>query len=234
MGAADDKMRRPRGQGREGVSFTNEPGKEQRMDMDMDKEIAFIKTTIIAGLLVLLPILAVLAIIGFFMNTVISMVAPIAGRLPLHTFGGYVWAMLITVFLLVAAAFLAGLFVQLRIGQFTQERVEKFLIKWLPGYPMLKNLTRQLVGHEGTEFAPALVDLQGSGAWVLGLIVEEPAEGQCTVFVPSSPAVTLGQVYFLPGDRVKKLEARLVDVVNCLTQWGVESKKFFPTSPKKA
>ena len=108
MGAADDKMRRPRGQGREGVSFTNEPGKEQRMDMDMDKEIAFIKTTIIAGLLVLLPILAVLAIIGFFMNTVISMVAPIAGRLPLHTFGGYVWAMLITVFLLVAAAFWPG------------------------------------------------------------------------------------------------------------------------------
>ena len=64
----------------------------------MDKEIAFIKTTIIAGLVVLLPILAVLALIGFFMNTVISVVAPIAGRLPIQTFGGYVWATLVTVF----------------------------------------------------------------------------------------------------------------------------------------
>ena len=200
----------------------------------MDKEMAFIKTTIIAGLVVLLPILAVLALIGFFMNTIINVVAPLAGRLPIQTFGGYVWATLVTAFLLVAVAFLTGLFVQLRIGGLTQEWVEKFLLKWLPGYHMLRNLTRQLVGHEGMEFAPALVDLQGSGAWVLGLIVEEPAEGLFTIFVPSSPAVTLGQVYFLPGDRVRRLEARLVDVVNSLTQWGVESNKFFPPPPKKA
>ncbi len=200
----------------------------------MNKEMEFIKTTIIAGLVVVLPILAVLALFAFFMNTVIGIIAPIAGRLPIQTFGGYVWATLVTVFMLAAIAFMAGLFVQLRVGHLTQERVDKFLVKWLPGYQMVKNLTRQLVGHEGTEFAPALVDLQGSGAWVLGLIVEEPAEGQFTIFVPSSPAVTLGQVYFLPGDRVRRLEARLVDVVNSLTQWGVESKKFFPGPPKKS
>ena len=230
MGAADDKVRSPGGQGRDGVSFTNGPEKEQLMN----KEMEFLKTTIIAGLVVVLPILAVLALFAFFMNTVIGIIAPIAGKLPIHTFGGYVWATLVTVFMLAAIAFMAGLFVQLRVGHLTQERVDKFLVKWLPGYQMVKNLTRQLVGHEGMEFAPALVDLQGSGAWVLGLIVEEPAEGQFTIFVPSSPAVTLGQVYFLPGDRVRRLEARLVDVVNSLTQWGVESKKFFPAPAKKA
>jgi uncharacterized membrane protein len=54
----------------------------------MDKEIAFIKTTIIAGLVVVLPILAVLALFAFFMNTIIGIIAPIAGRLPIQTFGG--------------------------------------------------------------------------------------------------------------------------------------------------
>jgi uncharacterized membrane protein len=198
----------------------------------MNKEWDFIKTTIIGGLLVIVPIVAVLAVLGFIMWSAINIIAPLAGRLPIETVGGFIWALFFTVFLLLGFSFLAGLFVQMRIGQLTQQRVESFLMKRVPGYHMFRNLTRQLVGQEGLEFAPALVDLQGSGALVLGLIVEEHMEGYFTVFVPNSPAVTLGQVYFLPGDRVQRMEARLVDVVNCLTQWGMESKDLFPTPLK--
>ena len=195
----------------------------------MNKEVDFIKTTIIAGLLIVLPVVAVMGVFAFFMNTVISIIAPLAGKLPIKTFGGFIWATVFTVFLLLALCFLAGLFVQMRIGRLTQEWVENFLLRRLPGYHMFKNLTRQLVGQEGHEFVPALVDLNGTGAKVIGMIVEEHAEGYFTIFVPNSPAVTLGQVYFLPGDRIEKVPMRLVDVVNCLTQWGVDSKKLFKT-----
>jgi uncharacterized membrane protein len=61
----------------------------------------------------------------------------------------------------------------------------------------------------------------------LGFIIEEHEEGKLTVFVPISPTPTLGQVFLVPGSQVQKLEAKFVEVVNSLTQWGMESKKLF-------
>jgi uncharacterized membrane protein len=65
----------------------------------------------------------------------------------------------------------------------------------------------------------------------VGFIVEEPEEGQFTIFVPVSPMPTVGQVYLVPASRVKKLDAKFVDVVNSLTQWGEGSHKLFRQPP---
>ena len=101
------------------------------------------------------------------------------------------------------------------------------MLQRLPGYTMIKNLTHQVIGREGTEFAPALVDLYGSEARVIGLIIEELEDGRLTIFVPISPTSTLGQVYILPVAKVERLDARFLNVVNTLSQWGMESKKLF-------
>jgi uncharacterized membrane protein len=193
----------------------------------MRKITVFLKTTTIGGFLVLLPIAAVLALVGIAIATVINIVTPIVGKLAIKTVGGLALATLLAVILLLTFCFLAGLLVQMRIGQLLQEWMENFLLQRLPGYIMFKSLTRQLAGQEGIEFAPALVDLYDSEARVIGLIVEEHVDGKFTIFVPISPTATLGQVYFLPHTKVERLEARFVDVVNSLTQWGMESKKLF-------
>ena len=182
--------------------------------------------------MVLLPVVAVLALVGIAVATIIKIVTPIAEKLPIKTVGGLALATLLAVLVILAFCFLAGLLVRMRIGQLIQQRMENLLLQRLPGYVMFKNLTRQLAGQEGIEFAPALVDLYGSEARVVGLIVEEHADGKFTVFVPISPTATLGQVYFLPHTSVERLEARFVDVVNSLTQWGMESKKLFQPPPQ--
>ena len=193
----------------------------------MRKIAEFIKTTVLGGFLVLLPVVAVLALVGIAVASIIKIVTPIADKLPFKTVGGFALATLLAVLVILAFCFLAGLLVRMRMGQLIQQRVENLLLQRLPGYVMFKNLTRQLAGQEGIEFAPALVDLYGSVARVVGLIVEEHADGKFTVFVPISPTATLGQVYVLPHTNVERLEARFVDVVNSLTQWGMESKKLF-------
>ena len=198
----------------------------------MRKFTEFIKTTTIGGFLVLLPVVAVLALVGIAVATIIKIVTPIAGKLPIKTVGGLTLATLLAVLVILAFCFLAGLLVRMRIGQLVQQRMENLLLQRLPGYVMFKNLTRQLAGQEGIEFAPALVDLYGSEARVVGLIVEEHADGKFTVFVPISPTATLGQVYLLPPTSVERLQARFVDVVNSLTQWGMESKKLFQPPPQ--
>jgi uncharacterized membrane protein len=195
----------------------------------------FLKTPIIGGFLVLLPVVAVLVLIGIAVNSVVKIIAPAAAKLPVTTIGGCAAVTLLAVLLILGFCFLAGLLVQLRLGQLLQTWLESRLLQRLPGYTMIKSLTRQVAGRDGTEFAPALIDLYGSEARVIGLIVEELDDGRLTVFVPFSPTATVGQVYILPADKVSRLKARFLDVVNTLTQWGVEAKKVLsaPTAVDK-
>jgi uncharacterized membrane protein len=191
------------------------------------KFIDFVKATVMTGFFVLLPVVVVLALIGWLLASVIGVLKPIMAIFAIKSVGGMAASTLGALMLLVVVCFLTGFFVRMHAGKMVQQWLEGFLLDRLPGYTMFKNLTRRLAGEEGLEFAPALVDLYGTEAWAVGFIVEELEEGQFTVFVPVSPMPTVGQVYLLPESRVKKLEAKFVDVVNSLTQWGMGSDKFF-------
>ena len=193
----------------------------------MRKVLEFIKTATIGGFLVLLPVVAVLILIAIAVNSVVTVIAPLAAKLPMKTIGGFTAVTLLAMFLILGFCFLAGLLVQLRLGQLIQTWLEGKVLQRLPGYTMIKNLTHQVIGREGTEFAPALVDLYGSEARVVGLIIEELEDGRLTIFVPISPTSTLGQVYILTAARVERLDASFLNVVNTLSQWGMESKKLF-------
>jgi uncharacterized membrane protein len=193
--------------------------------------IDFVKTTVLTGFFVLLPVLVVLAMIGWVLAAVFGVIKPIMGIFAIKSAGGMFSAFLGGLLFFGVGCFLIGFFVRLQIGKVTQEWLEGILLDKLPGYAMFKNLTQRLAGKAGLEFAPALVDLYGTEAWAVGFIVEEPEKGQFTVFVPISPPPTVGQVYLLPESRVKKLDAKFVDVVNSLTQWGQGSAKFFQSNP---
>jgi uncharacterized membrane protein len=49
------------------------------------------------------------------------------------------------------------------------------------------------------------------------------------VFIPSAPAVTLGQIYIIPAERVKLLDCSMTSVVNTITQWGVGASEIYKT-----
>ena len=191
----------------------------------MSRFVNFIKTTILGGLFVLLPVVVVILLLSLAVATVAGAMKPLMELLPVKTVGGLAAVTLAALLFLLVFCFLTGLLVQLRLGKLGKEWLERFLLERLPGYVMFKNLTRRIAGEEGIEFAPGLVDLYGSEARSLGLIVEEHEDGNFTVFIPLSPMATIGQVFLVPSTRVQKLDAKFVDVVNSLTQWGMESKK---------
>jgi uncharacterized membrane protein len=192
-----------------------------------NKFVDFVKTTVMTGFFVLLPVLVVLGLIGWGVAMIFGVLKPVMDVFSIKSAGGMIFATLGGILLFAAGCFLIGFFVRLQIGKVTQEWLEGILLDKLPGYTMFKRLTQRLAGEQGLEFAPALVDLYGTEAWAVGFIVEEVEGGQFTVFVPISPTPTVGQVYLLPESRVKKLEAKFVDVLNSLTQWGQGSDKFF-------
>ena len=186
----------------------------------------FVKTTAIGGFFVVLPVAIILFLVGKVLAVLAMAVAPLLEGMTLQQIGGIGMATILSIFLLFLLCFVTGLLIRTHLGRAAGGWMEARLLKKLPGYRMIKNLTGRFKGVEGTEFAPALVDLYGGDTRSLAVITEELDDGRYSVFVPVAPTPTIGQIYILPPERVLKIQAPLGTVMNCFMQWGTESNKF--------
>ncbi|UCG13509.1 MAG: DUF502 domain-containing protein [Deltaproteobacteria bacterium] len=192
--------------------------------------IDFIKTTIVGGIVVVLPVALATLVLTQAITALGALVEPLTDDLPVKTLGGIGVATLSAILLICAICFITGLLIRTRISAIGRDWVEKRLLNRLPGYTIVKSLTQRFSGMEGVEFAPALVDLHGADTHALALLVEEHDDGNYTVFLPLAPTPTIGQVYVIPPEKVKKIDAPLGRVLNSIMQWGVESKELFPST----
>ena len=99
--------------------------------------------------------------------------------------------------------------------------LEKKLFNLVPGYEMIKKISRQFSGGEGTLGTPVMVKLGDSRQ--IGFLVEECPSGEVAVFIPLAPALSLGSVHVIPTERAERLNARLSQVVDCITKVGFGS-----------
>jgi uncharacterized membrane protein len=187
----------------------------------------FVKTTIMGGFFVVLPVVLVVFFLSEAVDAIVSLVEPLTERFQTQSYGGVGVATPIAILLVLAACFVTGLLMSTPIGTFGKKWVEGKLLNHLPGYTILKNLTQRFSGVEDTDFAPVLVELFGGDTETIGFIVEEHGEGRSTVFVPLAPTPTIGHVYFVSQERVRRIDTPFSTVVNSITQWGVGSKTLF-------
>jgi len=181
----------------------------------MKSLLRLIKTTLIGGLLIVVPVwlsvlllLKTLSVLGLF-------VAPVTEQMPEAARHPRILALLV----LVAGCFLIGLLVQTTLGRWFKRTLEKYLLEKVPGYKVLRGLAEQLADSDETHgFAPALVEIED--ALAPGFIVERHDSGQCTVFVPSAPTPAVGQIYILAATRVHPVHLPLPRMMGCITKWG--------------
>jgi uncharacterized membrane protein len=178
----------------------------------------FIKSTIISGVLVILP----LGLVAIIVLKIVSMVEPLAtpfvDRLP-H---GLRFPTIIASLFLIIVCLVAGLLAQTRAGRGAGNSLEGVILNRIPGYSMVRSLTRRIGNVEESEkFAPALVEIEE--ALVPAFIVEEHADGRYTVFVPSAPTPGVGAIYIIARERVHIVDVPFLKSVKCVSSWGVGS-----------
>ncbi len=186
----------------------------------MSKVMEFSKTTLIGGLLVILPVALIGLLLLKAMTLVETLLGPIMSLLPHEVFLPRVIALLIVI----GFCFLTGLILKTRIGQLIYQAGERRILERLPGYTLMRSLSRQLAGQEeGVSFSPALVEIEQ--ALAPAFLVEEHEDGSYTVFVPASPTPTVGSLYILPRARVHPVDIPFAKAVECVSQWGMGSGK---------
>ena len=189
--------------------------------------IKFIKTTVIGGLVMIIPLTIFAVVLGMLLDSLVAITSEIAEHLPNGPLDNTLVVVLVAVLAIISLCFFTGLLLSTRPGKTLTAFLERHIAQKIPLYGVVKNLTAQFVGIRSKQFQPIEVDLYGTKSWVLGFIVEDLPDGRLAIFVPSIPMVTIGQVFYVPEDRVRILDVPAIDVVNAITQWGVGSKVVF-------
>src|SRR5262245_11098312 len=96
--------------------------------------LGFIKTTLIGGALVILPLALVAILLQKALGTAHKALQPLASHLP----GGPILPDLLAAGLVVAVCFIAGMIVRTAIGRRFRDVLERRLYDRVPGYKLLK------------------------------------------------------------------------------------------------
>ena len=190
----------------------------------MSKAKGQFRNTIIYGAIALLPVL-ILAYGVYKVHQLVSKVAvAIAPVLGESAFYGTGVILLMTVVSLVLLCLLMGTLVNSQLGENVFETVQSKFGDILPGYEIVTNLMRGIAGNEKA-YPPALITLFAPGTSVLGFVMEDLGDAYVTVFVPSTPVVTVGAIHVVERTRVRMIDASSRDAAECITQWGIGAKE---------
>jgi uncharacterized membrane protein len=189
----------------------------------MKSIVHFIKTTMVGGLLVVLPVTVLIVLAKQGVTAIHPLVDPVIARLPSDMPFPGLLALLLELLVVILCCFVVGLAFSTRPGRRFVNVVESNVFSRFPGYVLLRSLTRGAMGEEETiHFKVALTEMEGG--LVPSFIIEEHT-GHYTVFVPASPTPTSGAIYIFPREVVHPVDVPFSKAVQCVTKLGVGSGK---------
>jgi len=173
------------------------------------------KTTLIGGVLIVLPIYLSILMVAKTLSAIFALLAPVTATIP----AGTQFRQLIAILIVLAVCFVAGMVVRTGPGLRAKTALERSVLERIPGYSLVRGLTARVSGdeREGT-FRPALVEIED--ALSPGFIIEELEDGRYTVLVPSVPTPAAGALFILPRERVHPLDVPFTQAVKVISKWG--------------
>jgi uncharacterized membrane protein len=186
----------------------------------------FLKSTIVGGLLVLLPLLLLWGLIAQALAIVGKIAAPFVHLLPKDILADAPKLKeLAPAVLLIGASFLFGVLLRAPFVRRIQKWGEGHTLARLPAYLALKNLVRGAVQPASSAgFKPAML-LLSEGLQRPAYVIEDHGDGNLTVFLPSAPAAFSGMVHVVSRERVVFLNVTLLELMQCITQYGAGQRE---------
>ena len=161
------------------------------------------KTTLLGGLFVLLPVLLFYLLLTEALQAVVGLATPIADLFPKGTFDQAKAQVLIALALLLGVSFLIGLVIRSSMGRRLGSRIEAVTLGRLPGYNAIKQLIAGFAGKGDSSFQPALLN-SSDNEQELAYVVEDHNDGKVTVLIPWAPTPFAGSVKIVLFRRIRR------------------------------
>ena len=178
----------------------------------------FIKTTIIGGLVFMVPVVIFLAIAGKAFRTIRTVAAPLKAHIPTGQIGGIAFINLLVLLAIVLICFIAGLIARSAGAKRMLRSLEATMLA-IPGYAFIKGVTDSISHTEeaAKSFLPVLVRFDDNAQ--IAFEVERTGDN-VVVYIPGAPNPWSGSVAYFNAGRVKRLEITVSQAVRSIQKIG--------------
>jgi uncharacterized membrane protein len=180
----------------------------------------FIKSTILTGFLILLPLLLLWLALGQIFQLLVALVDPVVPLIPSGFLAGTHLPGILAAILLFIGAAIVGLIARSTVAGVLGAAIERGVLEKLPMYPMLKSLSESFLDANSSNFRPALLTAD-DGSALPCYVVEECGDGFVAVLLPWSPTSFAGTVKLVPRHSLRLLQCSLMEFSRVLSLMGV-------------
>jgi len=200
----------------------------------MEKTRNFLKTTILGGLVVILPATIVIVIFSWVFFRILDIIRPLTRALQTGAGMQNILANAAALITVIGICFLIGLFVQTRVGKWFYHTIENRILCRIPTYTLIRETVLQFSGAKQFPFSSvAMVRLYGSEVLTNGFIMNIHESGYHTVFVPTGPNPTSGMIYHLPPENVFPIDVDVQETMRVIFNCGGGSNRILDSFIEK-
>lgn len=167
---------------------------------------AFIRNALFGGFVVMLPLAIFLFFFKWIFNLITDAIQPITNML-VNKFGmPEMVADIAVIYLIILVCFVVGVVVSTSFGRWLHNRTDKYLVKAAPGYRLIKEIVQQFFGDKSQspfangQVARARIFGLQSPTEVSAIVTCKHSDGHYTIFVPTGPNPTSGNIYHVPAE----------------------------------
>jgi uncharacterized membrane protein len=207
----------------------------------MEKVKAVIRTSLMGGLVVILPVAILVFIFRWIFKMITDVIQPLTDQaVAIYGVPEFAGDMIVAS-LIVVCCFVVGVVVKTSIGRYMHRRFDKRLQQFAPGYRMIREVVVQIFSNkENSPFSNgqvARVKLFGPDCptEVTALVTDKGDNGIYTIFMPTGPNPTSGNIYHVKESQITlcpdvKLDSAMRTVIACgagtasIFDWKKEKK----------
>ena len=193
----------------------------------------FVTTTVIGGLVVILPVSILVTVFTWLYRMVTDWIQPLTNLLIAVSSMGEVLADILVLTLIVLFCFVLGLLLKTGLGRFVHRHLESKILSFAPGYKLIRETVLQFLGRKKSPFASvALVQLYESRTLATAFITDDDDAEYATVFVPTGPNPTSGQIFHIEKRFVHPVPVGVEETMRSIIACGAGSSAVLSKRPR--
>ena len=185
----------------------------------MKKLREIVVTTIVGGVLFLIPVAILVFAVGKVFEVMRWVTEPLDVLLPIDTIAGYAAVDVLAGVLLVLICFVAGIVARSERGRRVRQRLDRFLLEVIPGYTWVRGITGSISDNEVEDLLKPVMARFDDQCQV-AFEVDRTQDGLVVVYLPGAPNARSGSVSYMAADRIQPIDAWFHTVANSFRRFG--------------
>lgn len=195
----------------------------------------FFTTTVIGGMLVVLPITIFAFLINFLFQMVTNLLKPVRELIDIPLVQAEWLISLIAIASVIVAFFFIGLIIQTNFGKRFFISLEERFLTPLPFYKIIRETIQQFFGKDKMPFSQVVaVDVFSNDTRMIGFISDTLENDYYAIFVPTGPNPTNGFIFIVAKHQLEFLNVRPEEAMRSIIGVGTGSSELFNKVAKVA